>query len=120
MALNNVGGKSSTEVLRTLNNGGIMVTYGGMSREPVAVPTASFIFKDIHLRGFWMTRWHKENLNTEQRKQMFDDLSQFMKDGKLVAPAHKTVPLDSFEETLQNTASSKGFIGFKYFLDLQK
>lgn len=97
-----------------------MVTYGGMSREPVIVPTASFIFKDIQLRGFWMTRWRKDNACTEQCDKMYNDLSQFMRDGKLVAPAHKLVPLDSFQETLQNTISSKGFVGFKYFFDLQK
>lgn len=115
-----MGGKSSTEILRTLNNSGVMVTYGGMSREPVIVPTASFIFKDIQLRGFWMTRWHKENLMSDQRKQMYDTLSQFMRDGKLIAPPHKAMPLDSYKETLQHSVSSKGFIGFKHFFDLQK
>ncbi|KAL4088552.1 hypothetical protein QTP88_023645 [Uroleucon formosanum] len=119
LGINNIGGKSSTEVLRTLNNGGVMVTYGGMSREPVIVPTASFIFKDIQLRGFWMTRWRKENVNTKQYNQMYDELLQLMKDGKLVAPAYKTLPLNSFKEALKNTISSKGFIGHKYFLDLQ-
>lgn len=119
MGLNNIGGKSSTEVLRTLDNGGVMVTYGGMSREPVIVPTASFIFKDIQLRGFWMTRWRKEHSCTEQYEQMYDEIQQLMKDGKLVAPAHQILPLDSFQESLQNTISSKGFIGFKYFLDLK-
>lgn len=92
-----------------------MVTYGGMSREPVIVPTASFIFKDIQLRGFWMTRWHKENATSIQRDQMYDELLQFMKDGKLVAPAHTTIPLHLFQETLQNNS----FTSLKYFLNLQ-
>lgn len=120
MGFNNVGGKSATEILRSLNNSGVMVTYGGMSREPVIIPTASFIFKDIQLRGFWMTRWRKDNFSSEKYNKMYNDLSQFMKDGQLVAPAHKTLPLDFFQEALQNTISSKGYIGFKYFLDLQK
>jgi hypothetical protein len=34
-----------------------MVTYGGMSRQPVTVSTTAFIFKDVTLRGFWMSRW---------------------------------------------------------------
>lgn len=120
LALNCVGGKMSTEVLRSLDNGGVMVTYGGMSREPVIVPTASFIFNDIKLVGFWMTQWRNSFAGTKQMEQMYDDLSQLMKDGKLVAPAHKTIPLDSFQEALQRTISSKGFKGYKYFLDLQK
>ncbi|XP_025200013.1 enoyl-[acyl-carrier-protein] reductase, mitochondrial [Melanaphis sacchari] len=119
LGINNIGGKSSTEVLRTLNYGGVMVTYGGMSKQPVIVPTATFIFNDIQLRGFWMTRWRKENAHTEQYNQMYDELSQFMKNGKLIAPAHKTLPLDSFKEALDNPVTSKGFIGHKYFLNLQ-
>nr|XP_055245787.1 enoyl-[acyl-carrier-protein] reductase, mitochondrial isoform X3 [Gorilla gorilla gorilla] len=35
LALNCVGGKSSTELLRQLARGGTMVTYGGMAKQPV-------------------------------------------------------------------------------------
>ncbi|XP_026804931.1 enoyl-[acyl-carrier-protein] reductase, mitochondrial [Rhopalosiphum maidis] len=119
LGINNIGGKSSTEVVRTLNNGGVMVTYGGMSKQPVIIPTALFIFKDIQLRGFWMTRWRKENAHTEQYEQMYNELLQFMKNGKLIAPAYKTLPLDLFHEALENTITSKGYIGHKYFLNLQ-
>lgn len=120
MALNSVGGKSATEVLRNLDNGGIMVTYGGMSREPVVIPTGLFIFKDIQLKGFWMTRWHKQKMGSVEQQKMIDELSQLMKNGNLVAPTNKTVPLGSFKEVLQHSVSTKGFSGVKYFLDLQK
>lgn len=96
-----------------------MVTYGGMSREPVIAPTTSFIFKDIQLRGFWMSRWHTENGISKQCDQMYDDLLQLMKDGKLIAPAHKSVPLHLFQETLKTINSSKSYTSFKYFLNLQ-
>lgn len=32
-----------------------MVTYGGMSMQPVSVPTSLLIFKDLRLRGFWLS-----------------------------------------------------------------
>lgn len=38
LALNGVGGKSATELLRHLQVGGSMVTYGGMAKQPVTVP----------------------------------------------------------------------------------
>ncbi|XP_024917086.1 enoyl-[acyl-carrier-protein] reductase, mitochondrial isoform X2 [Cynoglossus semilaevis] len=38
LALNGVGGRSATELLRHLQRGGSMVTYGGMSKQPVTVP----------------------------------------------------------------------------------
>lgn len=31
-----------------------MVTYGGMSKQPIIVPTSHLIFKGIALQGFWM------------------------------------------------------------------
>ena len=34
---------------------GTMVTYGGMSMKPVSVPTSLLIFKDLRLRGFWLS-----------------------------------------------------------------
>ncbi|XP_043940998.1 enoyl-[acyl-carrier-protein] reductase, mitochondrial isoform X3 [Protopterus annectens] len=60
LALNCVGGKSSIELLRHLQRGGTMVTYGGMSKQPLTVPVSALIFNDIKLRGFWMTQWKKD------------------------------------------------------------
>lgn len=40
-----------------------MVSYGGMSKQPVQVPTGTLIFNDISLRGFWISRWYKKSEN---------------------------------------------------------
>lgn len=45
LALNCIGGQSAHEVMRHLAHGGTMVTYGGMSREPLTVPISALIFK---------------------------------------------------------------------------
>lgn len=47
LALNCIGGQSAHEVLRHLAQDGIMVTYGGMSREPLTIPISALIFKVI-------------------------------------------------------------------------
>ncbi|EDW74553.2 uncharacterized protein Dwil_GK21344 [Drosophila willistoni] len=120
LAFNCVGGKSATEVSRHLDNSGVMVTYGGMSREPVTVATGPLIFKDIAFRGFWMTRWSKENYDTPERKQMFKDLCDLMEQGKFVAPVHEMVPLDKFKDAAAAALSFKGFTGKKFILDMSK
>ena len=33
----------------------MLVTYGGMSLQPVTVPTSLLIFKDLRFRGFWLS-----------------------------------------------------------------
>ena len=93
LGLNCVGGKSGTTVARALQSGGTMVTYGGMSKQPVSVGTGSLIFDDITLvgavdprlspplprrshfdprpthpqTGFWMTRWNETRPKAERK-----------------------------------------------------
>ncbi|XP_064537915.1 enoyl-[acyl-carrier-protein] reductase, mitochondrial [Drosophila montana] len=118
LALNCVGGKSATEVSRHLNDRGVMVTYGGMSREPVTVATGPLIFKDIAFRGFWMTRWSKENYSAPERTQMFKEICQLMEQEKFVAPTHEMVPLEKFKEAAAAALNFKGFTGKKFILDM--
>ena len=47
LAFNCVGGPSSTELCKALAEGGVHVTYGGMSRKPVMAATSHMIFKDL-------------------------------------------------------------------------
>lgn len=118
LAFNCVGGKSATEVSRHLDNKGIIVTYGGMSREPVTVATGPLIFKDISFRGFWMTRWSKENYDVPERAKMMKELCQLIEDGKFVAPMHEMVPLENFKDAAAAALSFKGFTGKKYILNM--
>lgn len=118
LAFNCVGGKNATEVSRHLDNKGIMVTYGGMSREPVTVATGPLIFKDISFRGFWMTRWSKENYDVPERAKMMKELCQLIEEGKFVAPMHEMVPLENFKDAAAAALSFKGFTGKKFILNM--
>ncbi|OTB01806.1 hypothetical protein M426DRAFT_63298 [Hypoxylon sp. CI-4A] len=57
LGLNCVGGKSAQTMAKSLGAGGTLVTYGGMARQPVALPTGLLIFKDVRFVGFWLSRW---------------------------------------------------------------
>lgn len=116
LGLNCVGGKSSTEMIRHLGSKSVMVTYGGMSREPVTVPTSALIFKDIAFHGFWMTRWSKENHNSPARDLMFDQLIKMMMEKRLKGPVAREIPFLQFKEGLANALSFQGFIGEKFVL----
>ncbi len=54
LALNSVGGASVMRLLKVCDPGATIVTFGGMTGEPVRFPTRELIFKDIRLRGFWI------------------------------------------------------------------
>ncbi|XP_049800811.1 enoyl-[acyl-carrier-protein] reductase, mitochondrial [Schistocerca nitens] len=120
LALNCVGGKNALEVMRHLDSGGVMVTYGGMSREPVTVPTSALIFKNITVRGYWMTRWSNENANSPERSRMFEELTNLIIERKLNPPKHTLIGFERYKEALSNAMSTKGFVGMKYIFDFQK
>jgi trans-2-enoyl-CoA reductase len=81
LALNCTGGETVTEMSRLLAPGGTLVTYGGMSRRPVTVPTSALLFKDIKLRGFWLTAWNEKN--ADKRAQALDQLIGLVAEEKL-------------------------------------
>lgn len=120
LALNCVGGKNALEMSKHLDHQGVMVTYGGMSREPVFAPTSSLIFKDMQFRGFWMTRWKEQNGSSEEAKQMLDDLFKMIKSGQLHAPKHELVPYDDYKRAVENALNLQGFAGAKLLLDFTK
>lgn len=57
LGLNSVGGAAATSVAKALGHGATMVTFGGMSRKPVTVPTSLLVSKDLSLRGFNLGAW---------------------------------------------------------------
>lgn len=119
LAFNCVGGKSATEILRHLTDKGVMVTYGAMSREAVTAPNAALIFKDISFRGFWMSRWSRENATSPERKKMLTEIIDLYLNGQFKGPVHKLVPFNNYKEALESSMNFKGFTGAKYILDFK-
>jgi len=85
LALNSVGGRSSLNLAKVLAQDATMVTYGGMSKKPVMIPTGKLIFNDVQYKGFWMTRWNQQ-CSMEERVAMLEDLTTMMMQGQLILP----------------------------------
>lgn len=122
LALNSVGGKSSSAIARKLEKDALMLTYGGMSKQPVTLPTSLHIFKGLTSKGFWVT----ENCRREPHRK-FDAINALIKlyqEGKLISPKDEIVtnyvnPGGSDEELLDAvkkgiTSPGKQLIVFKW------
>ena len=66
LGLNAVGGASATRVAGLLAPGGMLVTYGAMSKEALKIPNSFLIFLDLAFRGFWLTRWMRDASDADQ------------------------------------------------------
>eukprot|EP00127_Corallochytrium_limacisporum_P003743 Clim_evm75s152 gene=Clim_evmTU75s152 len=100
LALNCVGGKTASDMMRMLGKGGVMVTYGGMSKESMPIPVGPFIFKDIQLRGFWMSDWSIRHNGTDERQVMLDEITDMYINGKLKG-YYQQFDFDDFEKALK-------------------
>ncbi|KAA0195041.1 hypothetical protein HAZT_HAZT005076 [Hyalella azteca] len=116
LALNCVSGKSATELLRHVQDGGVLVTYGGMARQPVTVPVGSLIFNDVRLRGYWQTRWNLNPDNQSARQEMLNDLCELFKQGKLTPPPYKFVHFSDYQTALKDAMPAEGQVGAKQIL----
>jgi len=112
LALNCVGGKNATDCMRHLDSNGAMVTYGGMSKQPVIIPTGALIFKDQKFFGYWMTRWYRDNTGNNERALMLKYLCSLIKTGKLESPKSVAIGLDEYKDAINKTMA--GFAGVKY------
>ncbi len=104
LALNCVGGPAARAAVRFLAEKGTMVTYGGLSMQPVSIPTSPFIFNDVTLKGFWLTRW-VENNSKEARQKMLDDVAQLIKQKKLTLFT-ETFKFENFDQAIEASQQS--------------
>eukprot|EP01122_Echinamoeba_exundans_P010600 TRINITY_DN39_c1_g1_i1.p1 TRINITY_DN39_c1_g1~~TRINITY_DN39_c1_g1_i1.p1 ORF type:complete len:359 (-),score=92.15 TRINITY_DN39_c1_g1_i1:105-1181(-) len=82
LALNGAGGPTVAEMARILGENGTIVTYGAMSRKPVTLPASPFLFKNISLKGFWLSKWIQQHSQAE-RTAMYSQLVDLINAGKL-------------------------------------
>lgn len=96
LALNCVGGKSSTGIARKLNNNGLMLTYGGMSFQPVTIPTSLHIFKNFTSAGFWVTELLKHN--RELKLKTLNQIIEWYESGQLKDAKSNETKFDGSKE----------------------
>lgn len=112
LALNCVGGRSATNIARQLGKHGKMVTYGGMSKQPVSFPTSLFIFKNVSAHGFWLTRWNSEHKSA--RETMLREIADMYSQNEIKESAATSVAFDvdgsddSLLQTFLNALEAKG------------
>lgn len=100
-----VGGDATDKLASALAPGAVLVNYGAMSGQPCHVSPANFVFKDITLRGFWLSRWYKEAA-PEARTAVFGEIATLIARGQLHARVAQTYSLEQIREAVEAAAGS--------------
>lgn len=115
LAFNAVGGDSAVRLMDLLGPEGTLVTYGAMSRRSLKVPNRFMIFKNLVLRGLWITRW-MEHAGTAELHHVLSALTQMLEHGELVTSVDCIVPMDDFPRAIAR--AQEGGRNGKVLLDL--
>lgn len=99
-ALEAIGGKAGAEAIESLRRGGTILIYGMLSMEPIPLNSAILIFKELTVRGFWLTEWMKTADPVTQLKAAFHTLITLFASGKLNVTIDATYSLDDFKKAV--------------------
>jgi NADPH:quinone reductase-like Zn-dependent oxidoreductase len=100
IAFNCVGGESALRLMNLLAPGGTHVTYGAMARRPLTVPNGLLIFKNLTLRGLWITKW----IEAAPRGEIEEVYGRLATSG-LHTLVDRLVPMAQYADALQALAS---------------
>lgn len=106
LGLNAVGGESALRIANALTDGGTLVTYGAMSRQPLRIPNGLLIFRDLHVRGFWMTRW-SGHATPHMMQALLSELIGLAATGVIRSEAEAFYPLERFADALAHAGQSR-------------
>jgi len=106
LGIDAVGGSATDYVAGCLSEGGVLVNYGMMSREPCQVSPASFVFRDVTLRGFWLAKWFRQ-ATPQQQMKVFGELTQLIASGKLHTRVAATYDLSQIKQAVAAAASGE-------------
>lgn len=103
LACNAVGGESALRLMNLLRDGGDHVTYGAMARRPLAIPNGLLIFRNLAIRGLWVSRWI-DAAPIDELHEVYAELARRVVTGGLIQPVDSCHPLPDFHAALERQA----------------
>lgn len=106
LGIDAVGGQATDRLATALGEGATLVNYGAMSGEPCVISPASFVFRDITLRGFWLAQWFRRAA-VERQQQIFGELAGLVASGQLSARIQSRFPIEQIQQAVAAAAAGE-------------
>ena len=103
LAIDAVGGETFSRLAQSLGNGGTLVSYGVLSGKPASFNPAVAIFKDIRIRGFWLSKWF-ENAGMEEKQAAFGQIIPLIASGALKADIDSRFTVSEIKQAVMRAA----------------
>lgn len=98
-AIDAVGGKTASTIVRILGERARMIVYGSLDRSPLDFMSRDLIRSGAILEGFWLAR-HMESLSLPAKLRLVSKLTGFIRSGVLSTEVGKVFPLEEVVEAV--------------------
>lgn len=92
LGIDAVAGAAVGRLARCVAEGGTVVNYGLMSGEPIQIDAFDFVFRDLHLVGFWLAKVMR-TMAFEDIQAMYTKLAERLIDGTIHVAVEAGYPL---------------------------
>jgi NADPH:quinone reductase-like Zn-dependent oxidoreductase len=104
-AIDAVGGRVGGEVVRALSPGGVMLVYGRLSQDPLPLDSGQMVFRNLTVRGFWLTEWFRRT-PIEARNAVMGEVLDLMAKGHIAPPVEAEYDLGAVGEAVRHAERS--------------
>jgi NADPH:quinone reductase-like Zn-dependent oxidoreductase len=105
LALTSVGGSYFNKILAIMNENSIIYSIGSLNKKPFEISFQDLVFRDITLKGFWISQWYqKNNFIFKERLKMLNEILDLYYTGDLKLPEHKYLSMKEMKiEAFRNS-----------------
>jgi len=101
LGIDAVAGAATQHLADCLADNAVIANYGLLSGEPCHLSPNDIIFRNISLRGVWLSQWLKGRGSTpELRAAVYEELRGYILDGRMHAEIEATYPLEQIKEAV--------------------
>lgn len=91
-----VGGETASEALKCMGRGAMMLIYGVLSLQDPKINIGLMIFRELTLKGFWLTDWMRR-VDGSTRQKVSQEVITLLATGQVKMPIEATYTLDEIK-----------------------
>lgn len=103
LAFDAVAGAATRGLANAVAPGGTVVIYGILSGERGEFDATDVLFRDVSIRGFWLTVWFRKTPH-DVKRNLYRRLAAMMADGTIEIPIEATYPMKEVKQALAHAA----------------
>lgn len=103
LAFDAVGGWGTEALAKLCAEGATIANYGLLSGEPCRIDPAHLVFRDVTLKGFWLTKWFRDQ-PPARVAETYAYLVERLQAGEIGAPVLARYPLERAAEAVAKAA----------------